>query len=197
MPFSPVEVSLPVTPGPHPAPAWDEAFLRVESYLRAHHLESRVQLNQVVTSIIREARERVPANPDEAPVSIAMQVAHARIGAWFAQAGNTGDWSDERVRVRGRLALVLAEMPGHRADYFLATAPLPPEFAAALARGALEPGPQLRFSNMPTAPLEFGFAESDGSDSRQHGGGWGPGLRGAAGWLLIAGLYGVLWAASH
>lgn len=196
MSLSPVELSPSVTPSVHAGPAWDEAFLRVESYLRAHHLESRVLLNQLATDIIHEARERVLAIPGEAPVAVAMRITHARMGAWFAQAGNAGDWSDERVRVRGRLALVLAEMPGHRADYFLAAEPLPPGFAAALSLGALQPGPRLRFSNMPPAPLEFGFDDPDDPDKRNPVGRW-PGVRAAAGWLSIAGLYGVAWAAAH
>ena len=195
MPLSPAEISPPVTPA-HPCPKWDEAFLRVESYLRAHHLESRVLLNQLATDIIREAREHALAMPGEAPVTVAMQVTHTRIGAWFARAGSTGDWSEERVRVRGRLALVLAELPGHRADYFLTGEPLPPGLSAALTSGQLQAGPKLRFSNMPPAPLAFGFDDPDDPNSRNRGGGW-PGVRAAAGWLLIAGFFGVVWAAAH
>lgn len=196
MPPVPIAISPPVTSAVPAGPAWDEAFLRVESYLRAHHLESRVLLNQLATDIIREARERALEIPGEAPVSVAMQVTHARIGVWFARAGNAGDWSEERVRVRGRLALVLAELPGHRADYFLAAGPLPPGLAAALAGGLLQPGPKLRFSNMPPAPLAFGF-DDPGDPYARKPGGWGPGMLAAAGWLSLAGLYGVLWAAAH
>ena len=41
--------------------AWMLAF----SLGSAHHLESRVRLNELVTDIIREARERVDAYPKE------------------------------------------------------------------------------------------------------------------------------------
>jgi hypothetical protein len=177
------------------APAWDEAFLRVESYLRAHHLESRVLLNHLATGIIREARERPPANPAEEPVTATMHATHARIGAWFARAGNGGDWSQERVRVRGRLALVLADVPGRWAHCFLAAGPVPPELAAALASCVLQPGPGLRFSNMPSTPLEFGF-DNPGSPNSRHRGAWMI-VRASASWLSIVGLFGVAWAASH
>jgi hypothetical protein len=176
-------------------PSWDEAFLRVESYLRAHQLESRVLLNQLASDIIREARERVCASPAEEPVFAAMNVTNTRIGVWFARAGNAGDWSDERVREGGRLALVLTNLPERWANCFLSTEPVPPEFAAALAAGTMQPGPEMRFSNMAAAPLEFGFADpaDPGSPAR---GGWAS-MRAAATWLLIAGLYGSAWAASH
>lgn len=176
-------------------PSWDEAFLRVESYLRAHQLESRVLLNQLASDIIREARVRACANPTEEPVFAAMNVTNARIGAWFARAGNAGDWSDERVREGGRLALVLTNLPERWANCFLSTEPVPPEFAAALAAGTMQPGPEMRFSNMAAAPLEFGFADPADPDSPTRGG-WA-GMRAATTWLLIAGLYGSAWAASH
>ncbi len=175
--------------------AWDEAFLRVESYLRAHHLESRVLLNQLATDIIREARERSQGNPQKKPVVVAMEVTHSRMGAWFARAGDAGDWSDERVRVRGRLALLLADLPGRWPNCFLSAEPLPPELGAALASGVLQPGPELRFSNMPPAPLEFGFNAPDNPNSRPQSG-WFV-VRAAGWWLCAVGLFGVAWAASH
>ena len=176
-------------------PAWDEAFLRVESYLRAHHLESRVLLNQITAEIIREARQRALVHPGEEPVVAAMHATHARIGAWFASTGHGGDWSDERVRARGRLALVLEDLPGRRANCFLSNEPIPSDHSAALVAGVLQPGPELRLSNMPAAPLEFGFDEPAEASSPNRGG-WST-IREAAGWIAIVGVYGAAWAASH
>src|SRR4051812_38962871 len=176
-------------------PAWDEAFLRVESYLRAHHVGSRVMLNQIATEIIRDARQRSLENPGDEPVVAGMRAAHARIGAWFARAGNSGDWSDERVRAGGRLSLVLGASPERRQNYFLSNEEVPAEVAASLAAGVLRPNPELHLSNMPPAPLEFGFNDpADPSISQKTG--WAP-VREAAGWLAIVGLYGAAWAASH
>ncbi len=194
-----MSLSLPAAISPSPAPpvpadaAWDEAFLRVESYLRAHHVESRVLLNELATAIIRVARART--RPGEAPVATAMHVTHTRIGTWFAQAGLGGDWSDERVRVRGRLALLLANVPALPANYFLATAPVPPGLASALASGVLRPGPEIRFTNMAAAPLEFGFDNPRDPNSSPPS--RGELVRAAASWLSIVAIYGVAWAASH
>jgi hypothetical protein len=175
--------------------AWDEAFLRVESYLRAHHLESRVRLNELVTDIIREARERQEVSSEESPVGAAMSVAHARIGTWFKRVGNGGDWTDPRVRVRARLALVLANLPATRMGGFLSDEAVSPSLAEALATGLLQPGPQVRFSNMAAAPLEFGFDEPDNPHTPKRS--LWTSVRAAAGWLLITGFFGVAWAASH
>jgi hypothetical protein len=176
-------------------PAWDEAFSRVESYLRAHHLESRVLLNQVVTEIIAEARTREFTHPASEPVAIAMQLTHARIGAWFARAIGESDWANERDRAHGRLALVIANLPGRWSNHFLSTESVPPELAAAMAAVQFQPGPELRFSNMPPATLEFGFVETDQPHAMKQGA-WVL-LRAASVWLVAAGCIGVAWAASH
>ncbi|MBC7366143.1 MAG: hypothetical protein H7343_04910 [Undibacterium sp.] len=190
-----IEFPPPAAPGPSTGPAWDEAFLRVESYLRAHHLEGRVRLNRLVTEIIREAHAWVDADPEVEPVVAAMHTTHARIGVWFARAGSADDWSDERARVRGRLALVLADLPRHGAHSFLSEDTALPSFAAALATDGFQPGPELRFSNMPPASLEFGFDEpGDVIAVKQRG--W-PVVRAAAVWLSIIGFLSVAWAASH
>ncbi len=192
-PTIPEEISVAAaTPS---GPGWDEAFLRVESYLRAHHLESRVLLNHLATDIITQARERARENPDLAPVTLAMGVTHERIGAWFARAGRDGDWSNERVRAADRLALVLADLPGRWANSFLSTERVPHELAVALGSATLEPGPELRFSNMPPAPLEFGF-NNDGHPHPPNRGGRFL-MRAGGSWLTIVGVLGVVWAASH
>lgn len=185
-----------ITPPSVPAgPAWDDAFLRVESYLRAHHLGSRLLLNQITSDIIGEAHELARANPREEPVALAMQVTHARIGAWFARVGEVGDWSDKRVRAAHRLALVLADVPARWPASFLSDGPVPPELVSALAAVTLRPGPELRFSKMSAAPLEFSFDRPDNHNGPRQAR-W-RGFRGAAGWLVVVGVYGAVWAASH
>jgi hypothetical protein len=181
---------------PSPAdPAWDEAFLRVESYLRAHHLESRVLLNRLVAEIIEGARALAPQHPAEAPVALAMRITHARIGVWFARAGKDIDWAKERDRAHGRLALVIANLPGRWSNYFLSEGCVPPELTAAMASFQFQPGPELRLSNMPPAPLEFGFDETEQPRAGPHGL-WLL-MRTASSWLIVVGLAGAAWAASH
>lgn len=184
---------LPVSPPPDPA--WDDACLRVESYLRAHHLESRLLLNKLAAEIIVEARTRAAARPAEQPVALAMQITYARIAAWFARAAEQSDRPGERDRAHARLALVIANRPGCLSNYFLSEQAVPPEFTAAMAAFQFQPGPELRFSNMPTAPLTFGFDDPDNSQSAQNGAGGF--ARAASSWLLVVGLIGVAWAAGH
>jgi hypothetical protein len=187
----------PAEPPPHPAdPAWDEAFLRVQSYLQAHGLESPVLLNQITSGIIRQARAQAgAAGQGAAPVTLAMAVTQVWIGEWFARAGQNLDWTNERMRAQGRLALIFADLPGRWANHFLSQEPPPAELVAAMASSQLLPGPELRLSNMPPAPLEFGFSES-GDPLLVRAKMWLP-LRAMVSWLIIVGIFGVAWAAGH
>ncbi len=174
-------------------PAWDEAFLRVESYLRSYGIESPVLLNRITSEIIAVARASLPENGAEEPVAVALQVTHARIGEWFAKAGHRLDWADDRDRAQGRLAMIATGMPGRWADYFLSDQPVPVDLGSALATFHVLPGPELRLSNMAPEPLEFGF---DLVDERLPGRKWVP-VRALVTWSLICASLGVTWAASH
>jgi hypothetical protein len=191
-----VESYLPIAePTTGPAdPAWDEAFLRVQSYLRAYGLESPVLLNRATSSLIEEARTR-PAPEQAEPVSLAMEVARSRIGAWFAQAGLHAGAEGEQTHVQGRLALIIADLPGRWANHFLSPDPVPGELVAAMSSLRVLPGPDMRPTSMSPEPLEFGIMEPGDTrlPSRRL---WVP-LRVAASWLVIFGLFGLAWAAAH
>lgn len=175
-------------------PAWDDAFLRVESYLRAHRLESRELLNRLASSIIREARHQSASQPTLAPVEIAMKVTHERIGTWFSKVYPEADWSHERQRTNGRLALVMADLPGKWSNHFLADDTVPAELSDGMTAFSLQSGPELRFSNMPPAPLEFGFDDASDPGRRQRDR-WVL-ARAAVSWFMIIGVVSAAAAAS-
>jgi hypothetical protein len=190
-----VAISSADSPAARSDPEWDEAFLRVQSYVRAHGLESPVLLSQATDSIIRDAKERGHAGAGGHPVSLAMEVTHARIGEWFAQACKDVDWTNERARSQGRLALVIADLPGRWADHFLSSDAPPPGLAEAIGSRQILPAPQLRVVGMAPEPLEFGVLDPGDPrlPSRRI---WIP-AKAVVSWLLIFGFFGVAWAATH
>jgi hypothetical protein len=175
--------------------AWDEAFRRVESYLRAHGVESRVQLNSLTTEIIGAAQSSAAARDGGEPVTLAMREANARIGAWFERLIGTANGDDARFHARGRLAVIMAEVPRRWPQHFLSPDPLPEDLIAAVNSGSVQAGPEVRFTNM--APQRIEFSAPPGESSPRPGFPRGPLLRAAAMWMLIIGLLGVTWAASH
>ena len=183
-----------VAPAPVDA-AWDEAFLRVESYLRAHHVESRVLLSRLTTEIIQTARELADQFPQEAPVTLAMRVTHAQIGDWLQRALGEGDWADERFRARGRLALLLSEFPQRSPELFLAADAVTDALRESLSHAQLQPAPEFRPVPMPPAPLEFPLAES--AEEKWVTFSRSTFNRAAASWLLFVSALGFAWYATH
>jgi len=178
-----------------PAPAWDEAFLRVESHLRSYRIESRVRLNQLTSEMIADARLLAVEHPDEAPVTLAMQVTHARIGAWLVHALGGGDWADERFRARGRLALLLADIPQRWPELFLAEVELPRDIKDRLASAQLRAGPELVLTRMPSAPLEIPLTSF--VDEKWRALSRAVVLRSVGVWCGLFGLLGLAWAVTH
>lgn len=176
--------------------AWDDAFLRVESYLRSHRLESRILISRLTTEIVRAAQAEAVGRPDPVPVQIAMEVADRRMSAWFMRVLGETESDEPRLGARGRLALVLADVPGRWPQYFLSDDTPPDDMVAAMRSAYVEAGPQLRFSNMVPRPIDLGPIASAA------GGTWStlrrwPLLRAGLGWLVIIGVLAGIWAATH
>ena len=175
---------------------WDEAFSRVENYLGAHHLRSRELLNRRATEIIAEARRIAVQSPHEDPVQLSMHVLHLRIGSWMVRAYGQGDWADERFRAHGRLALLMANVARDGASQFLTEDYLPPVVEQKFRSVHLQPGPELRLSNMPPAPLAF-IGGDTVAPAWQRSSRWAV-ARVAAVWIVAVMVLGaVTWAAAR
>jgi hypothetical protein len=162
---------------------WDEAFARVESYLRAHRIESRVLLNRLASDILRDARALAHQHPEETPVTLAIQIAHARIGEWLEHALGEGDWADERFRARGRLAILMAEVPQRCPNLFLTSETLPSETHRRMVSAELQPGPRVKLTRMPSAALDFPLGRL--VDEKWETFSRGVFLRTATSWMLL------------
>ena len=175
-----------------PDPAWDEAYARVESYLRAHQIESRTLLNELTNAIIQEARTRSSGRHGQEPVVLAMQVANEWMAGWFDQLLGDETPSGERLSVRGRLALVMADVPGRWPHFFLRTENVPPELVERMKAAYLEAGPELQFSNMVPRPIDLGPIANVAGETCKTFQRW-PLLRAFVGWALIIGLLAFTW----
>jgi len=191
------DLALPQMPE---GPAWDEAFLRVESYLRAHQIESRLVLNRVAMEIIQAAAKvarSTAAGAAADPVMLAMHEAERRTSLWFARVlGDAADPHDERLGTRGRIALVMADVPARWPQHFLALTPPPTELVEAMRAAYLEAGPELELTRMVPRPLDFGPIANVADEAWKSFARW-PLLRAVLGWLLFVGLLASVWFLSH
>jgi hypothetical protein len=199
-----IPAPLTAAAAPESDTAWDEAFLRVESYLRAHQIESRLLLNRLVVEIINAARATAVQAGGETtaaakadPVALAMREAERRTNAWFTRVlGDAVDPDDERLGTRGRIALVLADVPARWPQHFLAATPPPPDLVEAMRAAYIEAGPEMEFTRMIPRPLDFGPIANVADEAWQTFRRW-PVLRALVAWILFIALLATIWHFTH
>lgn len=133
---------------------WEEAYAAVEAYLQALRLRNRLLVAELVRGILSRASERQRNEPEKAARLLAMEEALSEIAEW-TQDVLAVPLENRRLAARGRLALLLAGMPGKWQGVFLTPAPWPPEFVEAMRKSYLAAGPQFAELTMVPKPLEF------------------------------------------
>ena len=96
------------------------------------------------------------------------------VNEWFAQVLQAPPAGAEMLSTRGRLALLLADMPGRWQDQFLRPGPWPEEFVVAMRENYLRAGPDFQLVKMTPRPLDLGpittLTQLSQSALRQNGG---------------------------
>lgn len=177
------------------SPTWDEAFLRVESYLRSYGLESHIRLNQLTSVIIQSAQELWSAKSGVSPVALSMQITREKIDEWLTKIDLSPELTSERAAADARIALILADLPGRWSDHFLNSGTLPPQFMNSIGTTRVLPTPEMCVSSMPPAPLDVGAGE--GTDTPFAMASVGSFPQAALTWITILSFFCTVWAASH
>jgi len=136
---------------------WNAAYNKVESYFHAMRVRNKVLLGRLVIHVLKRAMKRAPGETHRTATEIAAEEMDRLVTEWFAQVlqeAPTG--ADQRLSTRGRLALLLADMPGHWQDQFLRPGPWPEEFVAAMRNAYLMAGPDFQVVKMTPRPLHLG-----------------------------------------
>lgn len=136
---------------------WNAAYVKVESYFQALRVRNKVLLGRLVIHVLKRAMQRAPAEPQRPATELAVEEMDQVVTGWFAevlQEPPTG--ADQMLSTRGRLALLLADMPGKWQDQFLRPGPWPKEFVGAMRETYLRAGPNFQLYKMAPRPLHFG-----------------------------------------
>ncbi|MEX1116971.1 MAG: hypothetical protein WEB53_17125 [Akkermansiaceae bacterium] len=133
---------------------WEEAYAAVEAYLQALRLRNRLLVAELVRSILWRASARRVTEPEKPARLLAMEEALSEVAEWTQDVLDV-PLENRRLAARGRLALLLAGMPGKWQGVFLTPAPWPPEFVDAMKRSYLAAGPQFAELTMIPKPLEL------------------------------------------
>jgi hypothetical protein len=136
---------------------WNAAYARVENYFYALRVRNKTLLGQSVLSVLDRAMKRAPTEPNRSGTQLAIEEMDHLVQEWFADVLEIPPGQrDPTLSTRGRLALLLADMPGKWQDQFLRPGPWPEEFVSAMREGYLRAGPDFQLSKMTPRPFDLG-----------------------------------------
>jgi hypothetical protein len=136
---------------------WNAAYVKVENYFHALRIRNKPLLGQLVLRVLERAQKRAPENLKCSATELAVEEMERLVTDWFAQVLQTSPTNaDQMLSTRGRLALLLADMPGKWQDQFLRPGPWPEEFVSAMREGYLRAGPDFQLSKMTPRPFDLG-----------------------------------------
>jgi hypothetical protein len=140
-----------------PLEEWNAAYAKVESYFHALRIRNKPLLGQLVLRVLERAQQRAPAEPDRSATQLAAEEMDRIVTGWFSEVlQSPSTKADQSLSTRGRLALLLADMPGRWQDQFLRPGPWPEEFTSAMRETFLRAGPDFQISKMTPRPLDLG-----------------------------------------
>ena len=141
----------------HSLDEWNAAYTKVESYFNALRVRNKLLLGQVVSRVLDRAIRRAADEPQRPPMELAGEEMDSVVSEWFtAVLDIPAATTNELLSVRGRLALLLADMPGKWQEQFLRPGPWPEEFVRAMRETYLRAGPDFQSSRMSPRPIDLG-----------------------------------------
>jgi hypothetical protein len=133
---------------------WEEAYIVVEAYLGALRIRNRLLTAELVRGILWRASARRASGANEPARVLAMEETLREIANWTQQVLDE-PLENNRLAARGRLALLLADMPGKWQSSFLTPRPWPPAFLDSMRKSYLAAGPSFASLSMTPRPLEL------------------------------------------
>jgi hypothetical protein len=174
--------------------AWNDAYVRVEDYLRAHRIHNRLHQSRLIIRILERAARRHEENPGLDPTTLAAEEAERMMDTWFGEVLGEKDLPHDRIAVIGRVALLLTDGAEKNPYAFLDEERIPPEFARALQQSSIEAGPDLAVSSMVPRPIDLGPLTEVAGETIERFEKW-PVLRTLVLWaFFVAALAGIFYA---
>jgi hypothetical protein len=140
-----------------PLEEWNDAFVKVENYFHALRIRNKPLLGQLVLRVLERAQKRAPKELHRSATQLAAEEMDHLVTEWFSEVLQTPPTkTDHTLSTRGRLALLLADMPGKWQEQFLRPGPWPEDFVNAMRENFLLAGPDFQLSKMTPRPFDLG-----------------------------------------
>jgi hypothetical protein len=165
---------------------WNSAYEKLESYLRAHEVDSHLHRAHLITMILRRVSLRWKNQPPPAPLAtLVIQEANGLLNKWFTCIMELpAESSSNFTAADGRVALFLCDAPLRWPYAFLEPRRIPEDFKAAMSKSLMRAGPELQISSMVPRPIDLGVLPEladDTMDALNRR----PVIKAAIGWLIF------------
>jgi len=126
----------------------------VANYLDALRVSDPTVRERVTAQVL----ERVAETNGDATAPLAMRELDRMVNDWFAEViGEPQPIEDAaQLSARGRLALLLVDLPGRWQSQFLQPGPWPPDFVRAMRESFLHTRPNDHLADMQPEPIDLG-----------------------------------------
>jgi hypothetical protein len=140
-----------------PLDEWNAAYAKVESYFHALRIRDKVLMGRLVIHVLKRAMRRAPQETNLSATELAAEEMDMVVTEWFGQVLQEAPvGANHMLSTRGRLALLLVDMPGKWQEQFLHPPPWPEEFIKAMREAYLRAGPDFQLAKMAPRPLDLG-----------------------------------------
>jgi hypothetical protein len=140
-----------------PLDEWNAAYAKVESYFHALRIRNKVLLGRLVIHVLKRAIRRAPNEPQLSATELSAEEMDLVVTEWFGQVLQESPvGTNHMLSTRGRLALLLVDMPGKWQEQFLHPPPWPEDFIKAMREAYLRAGPDFQLAKMAPRPLDLG-----------------------------------------
>ncbi|MBM4152924.1 MAG: hypothetical protein FJ220_05325 [Kiritimatiellaceae bacterium] len=146
---------------------WNSAYEKLESYLRAHEVDSHLHRAHLITVILRRvsAREQDPSSPKPLP-TLVIEEANELLNQWFMQIMDLPKDTDVNFTAAdGRVALFLCDGPLRWPYAFLEPERVPEGLKKAMRKSLMRSGPELQISSMVPRPIDLGLIPEFADDA--------------------------------
>lgn len=173
---------------------WNHAYEKLESYLRAHEVDSHLHRARLITLILRRVNNRLHGPAPSAPLpTLAIEEANRLLNEWFSLIMDLPSGEKSRFTAAdGRVALFLCDGPLRWPYAFLDPEIIPDDLKTAMHKSLMRAGPELQISSMVPRPIDFGllpeFAD-DTMDALNRR----PLIKALAGWLILLSILTLLF----
>ncbi|MCU0857283.1 MAG: hypothetical protein MUC65_02625 [Pontiellaceae bacterium] len=162
--LEPIEPFVPTWGSPE---EWNSAYEKLESYLRAHEVDSHLHRARLITTILHRISFRGQEQTRTTPLAtLAIEEANTLLNEWFTRIMDLpADTDTSFTAADGRVALFLCDGPLRWPYAFLETQNVPNELKTAMRKSLMRAGPELQISSMVPRPIDLGLIPEFADDA--------------------------------